>query len=137
MNRRRLAVVCCAVALCLLSSGVWLSYADLNRYCPNPRVNAQGTSNQDITIDATAGGILILAQDPNRCSAMIINVTNPIRCGPSTGAGAMTVTSTAGLLLSAGAGIGLSVEDGVTEAWKCIRTTASSSTVSVVEGRLQ
>lgn len=114
-----------------------LVFADANRVCPNVQINAKGTSNADITVDATAGGIVVLDAKAERCSAIIYNVSNPIRCAPSSGAGAITVTATAGFLLSAGQGLGLSIEDGATLAWKCIRTTAGSSTVSVAEGRFQ
>lgn len=111
--------------------------ADANRTCPIVYANPQGAANADVTVDNTAGGVVVLVAAPSRCSALISNGSNPIRCAVSTGAGALAPTTTAGFLLNAGQALGLSIEDGVTQGWKCIRTTAGSSTVSVLEGRYQ
>lgn len=112
-------------------------YTNVAFRCQKSGVNLQGASNADITIDNTAGGITVMAANyqsttqplSGRCGASIKNETGggAIRCGPVT----MTVTTTAGFFLAAGDVLNLGPEG--QEAWKCIRTTASSGTVSVIE----
>lgn len=96
--------------------------------CKTVAVNSQGASNADITVDATAGGVAVLAASTTRCSAVIANVSaNDMRCAPTT----VTVTSTAGFLVQAGAKLSLGLEG--QQAFKCIRTGGSSATASVME----
>jgi len=105
------------------------------RACNSVIINSKGTSNADITVDSTAGGVTVLDANNQRCSAIIIETAgNQIRCAPAN----LTVTTTVGFPLKAFsdvAGLNLSERDGVKLEWKCIRTGASSGTVSVMEVR--
>ncbi len=101
--------------------------------CNQVRINNKGSSGASITVDATATGVVVAEANGSRCSLAIRNESaNPMRCAPSTGPTALTVTSTVGFLLDNT--VALTAEwDGVQE-WRCIRTTGSSTTVSVAEG---
>jgi len=100
--------------------------------CNQVRINTQN-SGSSITVDGTSGGIVVAPANTTRCSLALRNESaNPMRCAPSTGPTALTVTSTVGFLLDNT--VVLTAEwDGVQE-WRCIRTTGSSTTVSVAEG---
>lgn len=96
--------------------------------CPAAKFNLQGTANADITIDATATGIAVLAADATRCKATIRNSgTADMRCADTS----ITVSATAGKLVKAGEELILDLESRL--AWKCIRTGASSTTADVTE----
>lgn len=96
--------------------------------CKTVAVNAKGTGNASITVDATAGGVTVMDASTQRCGATITNSgTADMRCAPST----VTVTSTVGFLIAAGKALNLGSE--AQQAWKCIRTTASSTTADVGE----
>lgn len=98
--------------------------------CKTTVPNDQGTAGADIPVDATAGGVAVLAASTTRCEAIITNAgTADMRCAPTT----LTVTSTAGYLVQAGASLRLGLEG--QEAYKCIRTGASSTSASVIEAR--
>jgi hypothetical protein len=82
----------------------------------------------DITIDATAGGVQVLATNTKRCSALIVNSgVAPMRCGPA----GVTVSATVGVPLGAGASLPLNRSS--RSAWKCIRTTGTSTSATIVE----
>lgn len=96
--------------------------------CKTIAVNSQGVANADITVDATAGGVSVLAASATRCGAVVVNVgTADMRCGPTS----MTVSATAGFLIQAGGKLALDLEG--QQAMKCIRTTGTSTTASVAE----
>lgn len=95
-------------------------------------INDKGTTNADITVDATAGGVAVMDAKTARRGAIIRNSaatsgTAAMRCGPAS----LTVTATAGTLLNPGEALTLGSEG--QEAWKCIRTTGSSATANVTE----
>lgn len=91
-------------------------------------INEKGTTNQDITVDSTAGGVTVVDAKTVRCGGTIRNTgAAAMRCGPAS----MTVTTTAGTLLNAGDAASYGSE--FVEAWKCIRTTGSSTTANVQE----
>jgi len=82
----------------------------------------------DITITNAAGGVQVLAANGRRCSALITNTGGvTIRCAPTT----FTVTATVGTPVIGGATFQLSSEG--RQAWKCISTTGSTTTVAVTE----
>jgi len=96
----------------------------------NVKVNLKGTSNADITVDSTAGGVVVMDALSTRCSANIRNTgTADMRCAPAS----VTVSTTAGALLKPGDIAVLGVEGA--EAWRCIRTTGTSTTTNVLEAR--
>lgn len=125
---RYLVLFCCAVAL--LATSVQANPIQ----CPSHRINHKGSSGAAVTVDATAGGIVVAEANTSRCHLWIINETaNAMRCAPSTGKYALTVSATVGLLWPANTAPfpvpGLQAQD----EWKCIRTGGSSATVGVVE----
>ena len=82
----------------------------------------------DITIDATAGGIQVLAANAKRCNALIINGGNAaLRGCPSW----ITVSASVGVTLGAGQSLPLD-RDG-RAAWRCIRTTGTSTSATIIE----
>lgn len=82
----------------------------------------------DIAIDATVGGVTVLGANSKRCQALLQNTgTADMRCAPTT----VTVSATVGFLVKAGATWGLGLEG--RQAYKCIRTTGTSTAVSVAE----
>jgi hypothetical protein len=100
--------------------------------CTQVRINNKSSSGGSITVDATAGGITIVEKNTSRCGFVIVNeTTNGMRCAPSTGAYAMTVTSTVGATMptSVYPAFGRSAQ----EEWRCIRTGGSSPTVTIIE----
>lgn len=99
--------------------------------CKTWLANENGTANATITVDATAGGITILDALTSRCGALIQNEPGggDIRCG----SGTLAPTSTVGVLIQAGQSLSLSLE--AQQIVKCIRTGATSGTVSTVESR--
>jgi hypothetical protein len=98
--------------------------------CYSTKVNLQGSSGADVTVDATAGGVLVMSANSSRCAALIKNAgANQIRCGPTT----QTVTASAyGVVLDAGQVLSLTTES-ASQAWNCIRTGGSSSSANIVE----
>jgi hypothetical protein len=121
---QKLLVLLLVLAICVL-----VQSRRAHASCTHSKVNLQGSSNGSITIDATAGGILVMAAaTAKRCGATIQNSGSAaMRCGPAS----MTVSATAGYLISAGASLNVGPEG--QEAWNCIRTTASSTTADVDE----
>lgn len=112
-------------------AGCWPDPVQAGPLCTITKVNLQGASSADITVDATAGGVTVLAADSNRCEALIQNSgAAAMRCAPTT----ITVTSTVGFYVPAAGTLALGVEG--QQAWKCIRTTGSSTTASVAEADL-
>jgi len=96
--------------------------------CKKVVVNGSGVAGADITIDSTAGGIVVLAANATQCAFDIRNSgTAPMRCCPST----LTCSSTAGFLLNQGEDLKAGLEG--QEAWKCIRTTGTSTTANVAQ----
>lgn len=82
----------------------------------------------DIAVDATVGGVPVLAANGKRCGAQVQNTgTGDMRCGPVSTA----VTATTGYLVKAGATWQVGAEG--REAINCIRTTTTSTTVSVLQ----
>lgn len=116
------------ILLCLVAG----ASAQQGRVCQNTRINHKGSSGAAITVDATAGGVLIAEANTSRCALTIVNETaNPMRCAPSTGSYALTVTSSVGGYIppTAFPVFGIAAQ----EAWKCIRTGGSSATITVFE----
>jgi hypothetical protein len=97
--------------------------------CKTVTVNAQGVANAGVTVDATAGGVTVLAASSTRCSALLSNLQGggDALCAPTT----VTVTTTVGFRLPAGQSLSLGLE--AQQAWKCIRQGATSATLYVVE----
>lgn len=126
---RRLPIL---IALACLA---WATAASAQQpACVGSRINAKGTAGAGITVDATAGGIVVADANTARCHLWIINETaNPMRCAPSTGKYALTVSSTVGFLWPANTGPFPVPGAYAQDEWKCIRTGGSSATVSVME----
>ena len=118
-----------AILALLLGFGrVILSPADSP--CKTWLANENGTANATITVDATVGGVTILDALTSRCGALIQNESGgDIRCA----SGALAPTATVGALIQAGQSLSLGLE--AQQIVKCIRTGATSGTVSTVESR--
>lgn len=96
--------------------------------CDTVDINAQGTSDADITVDSTSGGVTVMAASVTRCGALIINSgAAAMRCGPTS----MTISSTKGAYIAEGGVLVLGVEG--RQAWRCIRTSGTSTSANVVE----
>ncbi len=115
----------------ILLAGILLaaSAAPARAGCGTTKVNLQGSGNASITIDATAGGVLVMAAATSkRCGATIQNSgAAAMRCAPTS----VTVSATVGYLIASGASYNAGPEG--QQAWKCIRTTGSSTTADVAE----
>lgn len=106
------------------------SGAPASASCKTTVVNAQGVANAGIAVDATAGGVTVLAASATRCDALITNQgSGDMLCGPST----ITVTTTVGFYVPAGGMLALG--DAGQQAWKCIRQAAVSTTAYVAEAK--
>jgi hypothetical protein len=122
------------VALAIASSAIATEPASFtvnvaNR-CQTTGINLQGTggAGNAITIDNTAGGVSIMLANSGRCGGTIQNTgAAAMNCDPIT----QTVSATIGFTLAAGASYNFGPEG--QQAWKCIRTTASSTTANVAE----
>ena len=130
--RRFWALMAAAFVLQILCTMAWGQPAPNNpasSQCKTIAVNAKGASNADISVDNTVGGVTVMDASATRCAALIRNThaTAHMRCAPST----VTVTATRGFLVSAGDALRLGLE--AQQAWKCIRTDATTVTVSVAE----
>lgn len=102
-----------------------------NLACQTVRINSSGTAGADITVDGTAGGVTVMPRLQARCGAIIFNSGSaPMRCAPSTGPWALTVSGTVGTLINNGSALVLGNEG--QDLWKCIRT-AGSTTANVTE----
>lgn len=115
--------------------GLWLlgvRLASAQDTCGDIRVNQKGTSGASITVDATVGGVVVAEANTSRCKLTLINETaNPLRCAPSGGKYPVTVTTTAGLYLPTG--VYVVFGRAAKGEWKCIRSTGTSTTLSVAE----
>ena len=81
-----------------------------------------------VTVDATAGGVTVLAANRKRCQGLIKNTgAATMNCAPAS----QTVSATVGWPIAAGETFGLRSE-GRAE-WKCIRTTGTSTTAATAE----
>lgn len=103
-----------------------------NPACYSMQINAKGSSGAAITVDGTTGGIVIADANSSRCALTIINETaNPMRCAPSTGKYALTVSVSVGAYMPATyyPVFGRAAQ----EQWKCARTTGTSATITVIE----
>jgi hypothetical protein len=121
--------------------------------CLHVVANSQGSSGQDITIDATASGIKVADNvynntpctgltTPNACCTGSGTGTCPGRCGgfiKNTGTAAMRCRATADGVVTATAGIDIQPGEKLTFGaewqgpWNCIRETANSTTANVSE----
>jgi hypothetical protein len=100
------------------------------RRCQTTGVNLQGTggAGNAITIDNTSGGVSIMLANSQRCGGTIQNTgAAAMNCAPTT----ETVSATIGFTIAAGASYNFGPEGA--QAWKCIRTTSSSTTANVAE----
>lgn len=118
----------------MVSLAWWLSPSSLAAQdgCYNVRINHKGTAGASITVDATAGGVVVADRNTSRCGLTFINETaNAMRCAPATGEYALVVTATVGAYIPPGTYpvFGRAAR----EQWKCIRTGASSASVSILE----
>lgn len=127
----RLIIACTLFGSMLLGLPIRV-WAQTNPACFSIQINAKGSSGAAITVDATAGGVVIADGNTSRCALTIINETsNPMRCAPSTGKYALTVSSTVGAYIPPGAYpvFGRAAQ----EQWKCVRTGGTSASVTVLE----
>lgn len=96
--------------------------------CKKVTVNAQGAAGAAITIDNTVGGVTVLAASTTRCGAIVTNAGSAdMNCSPST----QTPSATVGQRVTVGMTLVLGLEG--QEAWKCFRTTSTSTSVTVSE----
>ena len=126
--RNYLLALCCLVLLGLLVvSGLDTplpAWAQGSRHCSQP------STGVDITVDDTAGGVVLLTANLHRCVATIKVGAADIRIAPT----GDTLDASTGWLLMANTYVTLGPEDGVTLGWKGIRTTGVSSDCSILEG---
>ena len=96
--------------------------------CKKITVNPSGVGSAGVTVDATAGGVIIMAASTTRCNAAFYALQGggDVLCGPST----ITVTSTVGFYIAAGQNLG-DLGLAAQEQWKCIRQGATNGTVYV------
>ena len=125
---RRMVIV--LLALCVLTMPLCaVSHAQEIKTCvpTHTIINEQG-QGADIAVGASAVGAL--AQNNAACQRLLRNNgAAPMRC-MSIPQG--TPTATAGLLLNSGDQILMGTEG--REAWRCIRTTSTSTTATTIEG---
>jgi len=98
--------------------------------CQTTGINLQGTggAGNAITIDNTSGGVSIMLANQARCGGTISNTgAGAMNCAPTT----ETVSSTIGQTIAAGQAYNFGPEG--QQAWKCIRTTSTSTTANVAE----
>lgn len=97
--------------------------------CKTTTVNAQGVANAGVVVDATAGGVTVLAASTTRCGALLYNLQGggDALCAPT----AITVTTTVGFYLAAGQSLAMQHE--AQGAWKCIRQAGTNATLYVAE----
>ena len=97
--------------------------------CKTTTINSQGVANAGVVVDATAGGVTVLAASATRCGAVLHNLQGggDALCAPT----AITVTTTVGFYLPAGQSLALGEE--AQQAWKCIRQAGVSATFYVAE----
>lgn len=108
------------------------AYADVP-VCSSHRVNHKG-AGAAITVDATTGGVVVADANESRCHLWIVNETaNAMRCGPSTGKYAITVSATVGFLMPASTAPFPIPGSSAKDEWKCIRTGGVSATVDILE----
>lgn len=111
-----------------LAAGALVLPPPADAQCKTVTINEKGTGNASITVDSTAGGVTVLDAKTLRCGATIYNSgTANMRCAPTT----VTVTSTVGHLIPNGVALVLGAEG--QQAWKCIRTTGTSTTAEIAE----
>ena len=126
---RGLAVVggVAVLAVLLGFERVILSPADAP--CKAIRANVSGSGGAVMTVDATVGGISVLAASAARCAAVIQNEQGggDVRCA----FGATAPTTTVGFLIAAGQNLPMGLEGQVQV--RCIRTGSTNGTVSVAE----
>lgn len=115
--------------LTFTSTGLNVTSGPTTSACKTITVNASGTANAGITVDATAGGITIYALSTTRCGVLIYNLQGggDILCAPT----GVTPTTTVGTYIAAGQSLSLGAE--AQQAMKCIRQAAVSATVYVTE----
>lgn len=102
--------------------------------CTAQRINHKGTAGAAITVDATAGGIVVAEANTSRCHLWIVNETaNAMRCAPSTGKYPLVVSATVGFLMPANTAPFPVPGENAQDEWKCIRTGGSSATINVLE----
>jgi hypothetical protein len=95
-----------------------------------PPSHGVAKDNDDVTVDATAGGVTLLASNTERKSALIINVGDQ-SMRVTTDASAPTATH--GKLVPAGTSLVLSSPDCPVAAVKAIRVGAVSTTANASE----
>ena len=96
--------------------------------CKTLTINAQGVAGAAITVDATAGGITVMAASTTRCGGFVrLESGGDMRCAT----GALAPTTTVGFLVAIGEKVSFGPEG--QQIMKCIRTGATSAVVSVVE----
>lgn len=90
----------------------------------------EATDNDDVTVDGTAGGVILLAANPGRKSALIINTgSEPMRVTTDGSA----PTATHGKLVAAGGSLALSSPYCPTVEVKAIRAGATNTTANASE----
>ena len=96
--------------------------------CTNIATNSQGSAGVPVVVDATAGGITVLAASSTRCGGVILNESSgaDMRCRWDA-----NPTSTVGFLVPVGTSVRFGFEG--QQALKCIRTGGTSATVSTWE----
>ena len=123
------SVLLFTLCLCALAVPAWATdFQPANSACLTVSVNLQGSAGAGITVDATSGGVTVMAANAKRCGAIITNYgAADIRCVSST----QTPTATVGYPVPAGQSLRLGLEG--QQAYKCIRTTGTSAEVDVIE----
>ena len=128
---RSFAVVGVVATLAVLVGFERVILSPADAACKTVLMNAKGTAGATVTVDSTAGGITVLDALTSRCGALVQNEAGggDMRCA----SGTLAPTTTVGVLIQAGQSLSLGLE--AQQLVKCIRTGATSATVSTVEQR--
>lgn len=123
------AVIGVVAILALLLGFERVILSPVDAPCKAIRANVSGTGGATMTVDATVGGVTVLAASTTRCVSVIQNEAGggDIRCA----FGATAPTTTVGFLVQAGQNLPMGLEGQVQV--RCIRTGATNGTVSVAE----
>lgn len=118
-----------AIIITLITSVT--AFAD-QPWCVSHRINAKGSSGAAITVSSTP--VVVADANTSRCHLWVTNETaNAMRCAPSTGKYALTVSATVGFLWPANTAPFPVPGNYAQDEWKCIRTGGTDATVNVLE----
>lgn len=124
------SIMCLVLGIVLMFMTPPQSYGEsgVSSSCKTRSFNVQGTSGADVSVSTSA--VLVMADNPYRCSALIYNSGSyAMRCGS-----ASVTASTYGYLIVSGASLVLDASNGSSQkALYCIRTGSNDTAANVME----